>query len=382
MLGACSERAVATRRPHRPSPSIDVTGADYAKELCPDRIHNGQGPHAGKDFPGKIGGHVLWLHAVSRTSAPRHDDRAGGECKKHPGLPTATSCRASSSRSTPSAIRPRCMKAYMANFRSPASWRSMRDNPEIRPRPPWPRTTRSIYKKVAGQDCKGSYTMDHTGGACTCLRHPGPQGAPVFALRQPEPGALAVDIQHAACPAELKQTTRLQKESPRKAGFLFARGRHLGARRRCSLHLACARSAMIWMQRQRMPCRPCMRRSTVLRTHCRRPLASLAGTGADAPRGCARPVADAAADESVDHRVGASETGHAPRPFQDFELEVLHARLRYRLGTFGARVLQARPRSTPSRRTLPASGIDAWASSRRAAWRAGLSTRPSCMAVT
>jgi len=169
LLVGCSEK-------RQRSASIDVTGANYAKDFELDRPQwSGPSP-GGLCRQGRR--HVLWLHPVPGC-LPDHHGRAGVKVK--PGIgrrwrPAAgLICHGG-----PSARYARkCSRRYMANF-----------DPTF----PGAHTPRPSKLAAVGQRLQGllqsvstvntptSYTMDHSAGSYM-LRHPGPL-APVHPLRQ------------------------------------------------------------------------------------------------------------------------------------------------------------------------------------------------------
>jgi hypothetical protein len=106
--GRCSCWPAATgwrRRRSKPAfKGIDITGAEYARTTEPARCRR-QAAHAGR-LQGQGDGGVLRLHQCPDVCPTTLAELAAASSKRW--APTARACRACSSRSTPSATRPRC----------------------------------------------------------------------------------------------------------------------------------------------------------------------------------------------------------------------------------------------------------------------------------
>ncbi len=156
LLGACSE--------NKPSfVSIDVTGADYAKDFAmvgpqggPLKDHNGQ-PRAIKDFAGKVVvvffGYTQCPDVCPTTMAEL------AEVKKLLGK-DGDKLQAVFITVDPARDTPEVLKAYMANF-DPAFLALI---PSAAQLPELAKYYKVYYKKVDGKT-PTSYTMDHSAGS-------------------------------------------------------------------------------------------------------------------------------------------------------------------------------------------------------------------------
>jgi protein SCO1/2 len=170
-------RPLGGRRSKPSFKAIDITGADYAKELnLPDA--DGK-PRTLADFKGKVTvvffGYTQCPDVCPTTLAElaAGAQAAGRRRRRVQGVFVSVD---------PDRDTPEVLKAYVGSFGS--DFVALRGTP-TRPRPP-PSSSRSSTTKVPGKT-EGSYTMDHTAGSYV-LRHPGP-GAPVHALRRGRRGA-------------------------------------------------------------------------------------------------------------------------------------------------------------------------------------------------
>ena len=152
VLGALAG-AVAACSPAKPQfASIDVTGADYAKDFALTD-HNGQ-PRSLKDFQGKV---VVMFFGF--TQCPDVCPTALAELSEVKKLLGKDGERAQALFVTvdPERDTPELLKAYMANF--DPSFLALRASPEQLAA--MAKDFKLYYKKVEGKT-PTSYTMDHT----------------------------------------------------------------------------------------------------------------------------------------------------------------------------------------------------------------------------
>ena len=156
VLGACSE--------NKPSfVSIDVTGADYARDFVPAggqggplKDHNGQ-PRAIKDFAGKVV--VLFFGYTQCPDICPTTMAELAEVKKLLGK-DGDKLQAVFITVDPARDTPEVLKAYMANF-DPSFLALI---PEAAQLPELAKNYKVYYKKVDGKT-PTSYTMDHSAGS-------------------------------------------------------------------------------------------------------------------------------------------------------------------------------------------------------------------------
>ncbi len=156
LLGACSE--------NKPSfVSIDVTGADYAKDFAlagpqggPLKDHNGQ-PRAIKDFAGKVV--VLFFGYTQCPDVCPTTMAELAEVKKLLGK-DGDKLQAVFITVDPARDTPEVLKAYMTNF-DPAFLALI---PAAAQLPELAKNYKVYYKKVDGKT-PTSYTMDHSAGS-------------------------------------------------------------------------------------------------------------------------------------------------------------------------------------------------------------------------
>ena len=152
LLGACGEK--------KPSfVSIDITGADYAKDFAlpaPVKDHNGQGRSI-KDFNGKVT--VLFFGYTQCPDVCPTTMTEMAEVKKLLGQDGAK-LQALFVTVDPARDTPEVLKAYMGNF-DPGFLALIPDADKL---PELTKNFKVYYKKVDGKT-PTSYSMDHSAGS-------------------------------------------------------------------------------------------------------------------------------------------------------------------------------------------------------------------------